>query len=106
MCIDCKAYGHDRALLATFRSDVCRTGTDSNVSWHDSDARKFLTDDIANGKNKTMKPSALQKTRQEHMDMDLALFCRHLYQTVDFKLRLQSKAHFDKKKKRSMFCFE
>eukprot|EP00957_Ditylum_brightwellii_P109424 8346424-Ditylum_brightwellii.AAC.1 len=106
MCIDCKAYGCDRALLATFCSDMCRTGTDSNVSWHDSDACKFLMEDIANGKNKTMKPSALQKTRQEYMDMDLALLCGHLYQMVDFELKLQSKAHFDKKKKGSTFCFE
>eukprot|EP00957_Ditylum_brightwellii_P035102 2661365-Ditylum_brightwellii.AAC.1 len=63
-------------------------------------------ENIANGKNKTVKSSALQKTRQEYMDMDLALFCRHLYQTVDFELKLQSKAHFEKKKKWSTFCFE
>eukprot|EP00957_Ditylum_brightwellii_P092937 7076758-Ditylum_brightwellii.AAC.1 len=38
MHIDCKAYGDDRALLKTFRSGVCRTSTDSNVPWHDSDS--------------------------------------------------------------------
>ena len=106
MRIDCEAYGHDRALLKTFCSGVCRTGTDSNVPWHDSDARKFLMEDVANGKNKVMKPSALQKTRQEYMDMDLAKFRRRLYQTVDFQLKRESRAHFDKKKKRSTFRFE
>eukprot|EP00957_Ditylum_brightwellii_P205603 15344578-Ditylum_brightwellii.AAC.2 len=52
MRIDCEAYGHDRALLATFCSDVCRADTDSNVQWNDSAACKFPVEDIANRKNK------------------------------------------------------
>eukprot|EP00957_Ditylum_brightwellii_P041894 3173105-Ditylum_brightwellii.AAC.1 len=75
------------------------------MPWHDSDVLILMEQDIAARKNKTPKLSELQKTREEYMAMDLTLFHRNLYQTVDSGLKLESKVTFDKKKKRPTFQF-
>ena len=90
---DCVAYGHDMALLMELRA-----GEPPIRTWHHSDAKYMLQQDINNGKHQEMKPELLYHTRKEYQDFDLKVFRDHIYQEVS---RREKRAHrFAKKKKR------
>lgn len=95
MRADCITYGHDLSLLATLRA-----GDPPVLSWHKSDAKWILEQDINKGKHKEMKPAELYVTREEYQAFDLKTFRNHMiYQEVN--RRSKSEHRFAKKRKRA-----
>ena len=90
---DCVAYGHDLTLLKKLRA-----GNPPIATWHRSDAKYILKQDINNGKHKEMKPMELYNMRKEYQAFDLKTFRNHIYQEVDSRAKRDHR--FAKKKKR------
>ena len=95
MQTDCKAYGHDRALLKSM-ADV---QTQPNIPWHESAARKLLKQDVDASKHLQMRPMELHTTRPEFMAFALKVFRKHIYQEIENQAKRLSR--FAKKKTRS-----
>ena len=83
-----------------------RQGNDQNIPWHRSTACKLLKEDITAGKNKMMKTRHLCSIREEYMAIDLKTFQNWICQEVDQALKVESRAHFGKKKVRHDLQYE
>jgi len=93
---DCEFYGHDCARLMQIRS----AEPPRPVSWHQSDARILLKQDMAEGKHERMKPRDLFISRPEYKDVfDLETFRNAIYNATDKKEKLRFR--MEKKKFRA-----
>jgi hypothetical protein len=83
---DCKAYGHDLAVVKDLRSDEIPGSRP--LSWHLSEAREFLKVDMAAGKHKHLTPNELWLTRTEFQVFDLDVFRKAIHSADDKKAKL------------------
>ena len=90
---DCIAYSHDMTILQQRRMQV-----EPRLTWHRSEARKLLEEDINDGLHLTMKPRELYMNREEYQEFELKVFCNHIYQEIDS--RAKKKIRFERKQKK------
>jgi hypothetical protein len=83
---DCEAYGHDLAVVRDIRSEE-EPGS-RPLSWHLSEARVFLKEDMAAGKHKHLKPKDLWLSRPEYQVFDLEPFRKAIHAAEDKKAKL------------------
>jgi hypothetical protein len=83
---DCEAYGHDLAVVRDLRSEE-EPGS-RPLSWHLSEAREFLKEDMAAGKHNHLKPKDLWLSRPEYQVFDLEPFRKAIHSAVDKKAKL------------------
>lgn len=90
---DCIAYGHDLAIVKSFRR------ADEPIPWHRSDAYQQLKDDIKNGIDQEFEsPLDFYFSRIEyHQAHSLEVFRKHLYQERDSAPKRAMR--FERKKK-------
>ena len=83
---DCEAYGHDLAVVRDLRSDE-EPGS-RPLSWHLSEARVSLKEDMAASKHKELTPKELRLTRDEYQVFGLEPFRKAIHAAEDKKAKL------------------
>jgi hypothetical protein len=83
---DCEAYGHDLSVVKSLRSNE-EEGS-RPLSWHLSDARKLLKEDMAAGRHKQLKPNDLWLSRPEYQVFDLEIFRKAIHSADDKEAKL------------------
>jgi hypothetical protein len=83
---DCEAYGHDLDVVKALRSD--EEAGSRPLSWHLSDARKLLKEDMKANKHKQLKPKDLWLSRPEYQVFDLEPFWKAIHSAADEEAKL------------------
>jgi hypothetical protein len=80
---DCEDYGHDLSVVKALRA-----GSTPVLSWHLSDARKFLKSDMEAGKHNQFLPKELWLSREEYQAFPLEVFRKAIHSAKDKKAKL------------------
>ncbi|CAB9527103.1 hypothetical protein SEMRO_1942_G306770.1 [Seminavis robusta] len=105
MAKDCAYFGNDMSVLLEQRKE----NPPVERSWHTSEAKTLLEEDITNGihlsidqeTGKKIEPKAIYRLRPEYREFTLKVFRNHIYQEVKRREKIESKHRFGKKKLRN-----
>ncbi|CAB9509955.1 hypothetical protein SEMRO_412_G137850.1 [Seminavis robusta] len=95
MSKDCEYFGNDMSVLLEQRKD----NPPIKRSWHTSEAKTLLQEDIDNGVHLSIdpetgtkiEPKAIYQLRPEYREFSLKVFRNHIYQEVKRREKMESK---------------